>query len=322
MKTLSKLSMMCVALMASTSLYAENPDIFEESVAADSVNTGNNTESVKSYHFGRREVIFDDNGIHFLKDRNNFDSSFDDEDQRNAKPYWSSPDDGKTMEYNGNGSTNGNESGNNQGNSKPKQKKYRHFSSSLSSLDLGVVQFASEPLSVNLDDDVNYMDNRGFQLYFANAAGLPIIDRHLGFCVGVGGKIDFYTFSNKNMVLEKGKNHLIYYTDTVQSYKKSKLTNTYLTVPMAIEVHAKGAWMLAGVEGNLLLWSNTKMKTTSGEKNRTHSNFYQNLFSYNLIAKVGVDCVGAYVRANLSPMFQKDKGPELYPFSAGVSFWF
>ncbi len=306
MKAIMKLTMTGVALIAATSLFAETEIAIDESFAGDSLNIQTN-DAVKSYHFGRREVIFDDNGIHFIKDRNNFDSSFDDDDQK--APF-----------------TNNNYQGgytpttNNQ--SKPKPKKYRHFSSSLSSLDLGVVQFASNPFSVNLDDDANYMDNRGFQLYCADAVGLPIIDRHLGFCIGVGAKIDFYTFSNKNLVLEKGKNHLVYYTDTVQSYKKSKLTNTYLTVPMAIEVHAKGAWMLAGVEGNLLLWSNTKMKTASGEKNRTHSNFYQNLFSYNLLVKVGVDCVGAYVRANMSPMFQKDKGPELYPFSAGVSFWF
>ena len=150
---------------------------------------------------------------------------------------------------------------------------------------------------------------------------MPIISRRLGICTGVGGKIDSYYFSNKNLVLEKGKNHLIYYTDTVQSHKKSKLTNTYLTVPVVIEVHAKDVWLMAGVEGNLLLWSNTKMKTTSGEKNRTHSNFYQNLFGYDLVAKIGVDCVGAYVRANLSPMFQDGKGPEVYQFSAGLSLW-
>lgn len=313
MKTLSRLSMVCAALMAATSLYAENSDIFEENFAADSVDSRTESESTKSYRFGRREVIFDDNGIHFLKDRNNFDQSFDDDESKNISP---------STKY-GNNYTpqpNNNQNDSQIGNSNPK--KYRYFSTSLTSFDFGVVQFASQQMSVTLDDNDNFLDHRGFQLAGCfSAAGLPIINRHLGICTGVGGKIDSYYFSNKNLVLEKGSTHLLHYTDTV-SHKKSKLTNTYLTVPVVIEVHAKDAWLMAGVEGNLLLWSNTKMKTTSGEKNRTHSNFYQNLFGYNLVAKIGVDCVGAYVRANLSPMFQDGKGPEVYPFSAGVSLWF
>jgi len=313
MKTLSILSMVCVATMSATPLFAESYDAFEDSnFAADTVNTRTETESAKSYHFGRREVIFDDNGIHFLKDRNNFDSSFDDDDQRNAytKPYY---------ENNSNG---GSSQENNQG-SKPKPKKYRYFGSNLTSFDIGVAQFASQTMSLTLNDNDNYLDHRGIQLSGCfSAAGLPIIDRHLGLCVGVGGKIDSYTFSNKNLVLEKGNTHLIYETDTVIAHKKSKLTNTYLTIPVVVEAHAKGAWLMVGVEGNLLAWSNTKMKTSSGEKNRTHSNFYQNLLSYNLVAKVGADCIGAFVRASMSPMFQDGKGPEVYPFSAGISLTF
>ena len=304
--------MVCAAMMAATSLYAESYDTFDNSnFAADSVDTRTEPESAKSYHFGRREVIFDDNGIHFLKDRNNFDSSFDDDD-RNAysKPYYGNNSNGGSSQESSNQS------------SKPK-KKHRYFGSNLTAIDFGVAQFASEPISVALNDHANYLDHRGFQLEGCfTAAGLPIIDRHLGLCVGVGGKIDAYTFANKNLVLEKGNSHLIHYTDTVIQHKKSKLTNTYLTVPLVIEAHAKGAWLMAGVEGNLLVWSNTKMKTSSGEKNRTHSNFYQNLFSYNLVAKVGVDCVGAFVRASMTPMIQEGKGPELYQLSAGVSLTF
>jgi hypothetical protein len=135
----------------------------------------------------------------------------------------------------------------------------------------------------------------------------------------VGAKCDIYTFSTKNLVLEKGRDHLIYHTDTTKLFKKSKLTNTFLTVPAVVEVHARGLSLIAGVEGNLLVWSNTKMKATSGHKDRVHSDFYQNLFSYNLLAQVTVSGFGAYVRANMSPMFKKDRGPEIYQFSAGLS---
>lgn len=309
MKAIMKLTMTGVALIAATSLFAETESAAEESFAGDSLNIQTNDVS-KSYHFGRREVIFDDNGIHFIKDRNNFDSSFDDDDQK--APF-----------------TNNNYQ-NNQGghmsstNNQSRQKsKHRYFSPKLSSIDFGVSQYASTPLSFNVDDD-NFMDlKRGFHLSAClDAAGLPIISRRLGVAVGVGVKCDFYTFTTQNLALEKVDGHLMHYADTSKPYRKSKLTNTYLTIPLVIEAHAKGAWIMAGVEGNLLAWSNTKLKTSSGHKDRVHSNFCQNLFSYNLVAKIGVDCFGAFVRANMSPMFSKDKGPELYPYSAGVSLAF
>ncbi|MBP5667808.1 MAG: outer membrane beta-barrel protein [Salinivirgaceae bacterium] len=312
MRTIIKLTMTGVVLMAATSLFAETDGATALDFSADSAYSQIRTNDAKSYHFGKREVIFDDNGIHIMKDRDNFDQSFDDDNFRGNQG-------GYTPQTNNNGNT----SNQNGGNSSSKHNKYRYFSPNLSSIDFGVSQFASNPLSFTIDD-AGYMDlKRGFHLSAClDAAGLPIISRRLGIAVGVGVKCDFYTFATQNLALEKVDGRLVHYADTSKSYKKSKLTNTYLTVPVVIEVHAKDVWLMAGVEGNLLAWSNTKLKTSSGHKDRVHSNFCQNLFSYNLVAKIGVDCVGAYVRANMSPLFSKDKGPELYPYSAGISLTF
>lgn len=306
MRMLVKISMVCAAMTTATTLFAETNNAGKTAFATDSLNTVAEPDGVKSYRFGRREVIFDEGGIHFIKDRNNFDWEFDDDDQR----YY----------YNAN--TSGWSSSETNNSSKPKN--YRYFSSSLESLDLGVIRFASERLTTSANDSISFMDlNRGFQLGgCVDAVGLPIISRKLGIGVGVGFKCDFYTFSTKNLALAKADGHLIHYADTSKPYNKSKLTNTYLTVPVVLEYHYKSLRVMAGVEGNLLLWSNTKLKTSSGDKDRAHSNLCQNMFSYNLMARVGVDCFGVFVRANMSPMFSKGKGPEIYPYSAGVSLMF
>jgi hypothetical protein len=300
---LVKISMVCAAMTTATTLFAETNNTGETAFATDSLNTVAEPDGVRSYRFGRREVIFDEGGIHFIKDRNNFDWEFDDEDQRYY--YNSSSSDWSSSETNNS--------------SKPKN--YRYFYSSLSSLDFGAIRFASERLSVNAADSISFMDlSRGFQMAGCfDAAGVPIISRKLGIGVGVGFKCDFYTFSTKNLALSKVDGHLVHFADTSKPYNKSKLTNTYMTVPVVLEYHHKGLSVMVGVEGNMLLWSNTKMKTSSGDKDRKHSNLCQNMFSYNLMAKVGVDCVGAFVRANMSPMFVNGKGPEIYPYSAGIS---
>ena len=318
MKKLSRISMVGAAMMVATSLFAETNDAFEESFANDSLNVRSDSSSIKKYHFGKRDVIFDASGIHFLKDRNNFDQSFyDDDDQR--YPYQKS--------YYQNNTNDGNASGSNTNQSSASRKKYRYFSSSLSSVDLGIAKFASEPFSVTTDDSVNYLDlNRGFQLGLCfDAVGLPIISQQrfkVGIGVGVGAKFDIYNFSTKNLVLAKNEGRLIHYADTSKPYNKSKLTNTYLTVPVVLEIQNRGLSVMAGVEGNLLVWSNTKMKTSDGDKERTHSDLGQNLFSYNLLAKVAIDCIGVYARVNMSPLFIKNKGPEIYPLSFGATLAF
>lgn len=301
-----------VVLMSAISLFAETDNATALDFSADSTYSQTKANDAKSYHFGKREVIFDDNGIHFIKDRYNFDSSFDDDDTR--RPL-------QTTDYQNN--ANGT-SATNASPSSPKQKKYRYFYSNLASLELGVARFASNPLSADISDSASYLDlNRGIQLGLCiDAAGVPIISRRLGIGVGLGVKCDIYSFSTKNLALAKADGRLIHYADTSKPYNKSKLTNTYLTVPVVLEFHNKGLYVMAGVEGNLLVWSNTKMKTSSGDKDRVHSDLCQNMFSYNLLAKIGVDCIGAFVRASMSPMFAKDKGPEIYPYSAGISLTF
>lgn len=307
---LTKSLMVCAAMLSAATLYAEPAGTDENSFSGDSLNMRTDTTTAKTYHFGKRDVIFDASGIHFIKDRSNFDQSFYDDEQR-------SPFQQNYYQNNANGSS---------GSAQPKPKKYRHFNSSLSAIDFGIANFASEPISVELDNSASYMDlSRGFQLAFCNSSGLPIISQQrfkLGMGVGVGAKIDFYTFSDKKLKLDKVDGHLVHFSDTANPYKKSKLTNTYLTVPVALEVQYRGLSVLAGVEGNLLVWSNTKMKTSTGEKKeRNHSNFCQNMFGYNLIAKVLVDEIGIYARANMTSLFSDGKGPELYPFSVGVTFW-
>ena len=298
MKKTIKISMVCAALMAATSVFAETE-------MSDTTNIGTNDGSqVKTHNdtarfiFSRREVIINDNGIHFIKDRYNFDND-----------YYDNNDNNYTVRF-----TNCIGEGD--------------FDPHLTTIDLGASRYGSKPLAVTLDDSVSYLElNSGFHfsIGFLETA-LPIVKDHLGIGIGFGLKHDCYSFSTKNLVLDKDNNgHLTHYADTSKPYVKSKLRNTYLMVPVVLEIQPTGYHGLiiqAGVEGNLRLWSKTKMKTSSGDKYKNRANLNQNLFSYNLIARVGFDDFGVFARANLSPLFNNGKGPDLYPYSAGVSFCF
>lgn len=290
--------MVCAALMATTSAFAEaelaDSTNVDAKISDEQVKTHNDT---CRFSFGRREVIINDNGIHFIKDR----YCYHELDNGNDNNY-------SVSFSNSIGCT--------------------KFDPHLSSIDLGASRYSSKQLAVTLDDSLSYLDlNRGFHLSIGLCeTAIPIIKNHLGIGIGIGLKHDCYSFSAKNLKLSKDNNgHLTHYIDSSKNYTKSKLRNTYLMVPLVLEIQPMGhdgLILQAGVEGNLRMWSKTKLKTASGEKEKNRANLNMNLFSYNLIARVGFDGLGVFVRANMTPLFNDGKGPELYPYSAGVSFCF
>ena len=54
-------------------------------------------------------------------------------------------------------------------------------------------------------------------------------------------------------------------------------------------------------------------------ENRFFVYFYMNPFKLDAIAKIGWGVLNLYATYSLTPMFQKNKGPELYPFAIGIS---
>jgi hypothetical protein len=290
MKTNIKISMVCAALMATTTVFAQTE-------AADSTINGkidDNQPITKSNDRKSQsepeweEVVINHNGVTITKGHRNSDGSFSDDKEE----YRVTISNEKTH---------------------------------VGAFDLGASGYGSKMFSTNIDDTASFLElNRGFHISFNICeTRVPITQKHLGLATGIGLKFDIYSFSNKDMILTKGSTRLAYEFDKSTSYSKSKLRCTYLTVPLVLEWqqgNRDDLFLMAGVEGNLRIGSSTKTKTSSGDKEKHRTDLYMNRFSYNLVARAGIKGVGIFVKANMSPIFRDGKGPELYPFSAGICF--
>ena len=293
MKMTVKISMICATLMAATSVFAE-PYTADSTIADAKINDKQiktHTDSASHFYFGRREVIVDNSGIHFVKTHSsNFDDDFEDNYYHKYGFSW----------FN------------------------MYEDTHVDAFDFGMTGYGSKIFSTNIADSTSFMElNRGFHIAFGLCeTSLPIVENRLYLGTDIGLKFDIYSFSNNDMILSKGPTHLVYSHDTATSYSKSKLRCTYLTVPLILEWQlgdCNDFYIMAGVEGNLRIGSSTKTKTISGYKKKHRNDLYMNRFSYNLVARVGIKGVGVFVKANMSPLFRDGKGPELYPFSAGIS---
>ena len=106
---------------------------------------------------------------------------------------------------------------------------------------------------------------------------------------------------------------------------------TYLRVPLILEVQfpstirAKRVYISAGVVAGLKLGSHTKVvyKADGGKsKDKNNDDFNISPFRYGVTARVGYGGFSLFGDYYFSPMFVKDKGPSLNPFTVGLALAF
>jgi len=205
------------------------------------------------------------------------------------------------------------------------KKKEKNFYSHLSGFGLGVNVYLNKDGAMKLPDQYKDMDlnvsksiNVVLNLFDVSQ---PLISNKLAITAGVGTEWHNYRFS-EDITLEK-KDGVLSTKILTGNVVKTKLTDWWLNVPVALELNGgkyNSFYASFGAVGSLLLNSHTKYVTSDGgkQKHKNWNAFYLNPFRVSLMAKVGYGNFGVYATYSLVQMFQEDKGPELYPFAAGV----
>ncbi len=111
------------------------------------------------------------------------------------------------------------------------------------------------------------------------------------------------------------------------SYKKNKISFSYIDIPLEFRLRTKNEFRASlGFKFGLLVNSHTKYKGddyifNGNDQIQVKFKDVYNIekFRYGITARVGwkfVNFMGFY---SLSGLFKKDKGPDLYPISVGIS---
>ena len=154
-----------------------------------------------------------------------------------------------------------------------------------------------------------------------------LVGKTLGLTTGLKFQFNNYRFDN-NITLNQDSTVIWYTEETTVTYAKTKLTNTYLLVPLMLEFHFPGddkLHLAVGAEAGIKIGSHTKtMYKDDGEKikDKERKDFYLSPFRYNAVAKIGYDDLSVFLNYSLETMFEKDRGPELYPLMVGIAFNF
>jgi hypothetical protein len=158
---------------------------------------------------------------------------------------------------------------------------------------------------------------------------IGIVKKYVGITTGLGLQFNNYRLNSNNRLIGDSAK-LTYFTDTIK-YKKNKLMATYLTLPLILEfqvpVNHKKDWIHLGVGavGSLRMGTHTKQVfDLNGEQNKEkqRDDFHLSTFQYGLTGRLGYNNTSIFVNYSLSSLLKTGEGPELYPWSAGISFSF
>jgi hypothetical protein len=210
-------------------------------------------------------------------------------------------------------------------------KKKQKFNGHWKGLELGVNGFMTENNDFEYGSEYNLLDQKYQKSINVNLnffeQNVNLIRNRLGLVTGLGLTWNNYRFDD-NVRLAKENNRLALSTVNAEgtTYEKSKLVNTYLTLPLMLEVQsnryskANSFHLSGGVVGGWRIGTHAKYVYDDGsrQKDKDRSDFYMNPFKVDAIAKVGWGVLNLYATYSLTPMFQDNKGPKLYPFSIGI----
>jgi hypothetical protein len=206
----------------------------------------------------------------------------------------------------------------------------RSFKGHLGGFELGYNSWSTDQWGRNDGTLEGYLDLNTAKSSSFNIIATPVslgFSRHFGIVTGLGVNFNNYRFDGNNS-LTVGDGGIVApaYPDEGINYDKSKLATVYGILPVMLEVqipvtHSSTINLGAGVIGAVKLGSHTKTvyHDDGKQKEKNRNDFNLNVLRYGVTARAGYEMIQVYGTCYLSPMFEKNKGPELYPFEVGIA---
>lgn len=193
---------------------------------------------------------------------------------------------------------------------------YSGMVSSLSNLNLPpeLSELAQSPRSIGVS--INLID-----------AAMPIFGRNLSLVTGLGLEVNNFRFSRDVGLIKDDSGFTVVDTsfgDAGINLRKSKLTTSYVIVPLLMEVQFhNGIFLNGGVVGAYRLSSHTKIRARDPQLWGTfkdRSNITMPNFRYGYTVTAGIKKVGITATYYPRSIFVKNTGPDTKQVNIGVLF--
>lgn len=184
--------------------------------------------------------------------------------------------------------------------------------------------------SLVMTDDNRYLELKQGRSWNINVNfmqfSLGIIGNQVGLVTGMGIEFNDYHFRHQTSLTTMDGKTVVdsFYIASNRPIVKSKLSTAHLTVPLLLEfqlpnrLRRERLHFSAGIIGGVRLSSHTKVEEETGRKSRNPDDLNMPTFRYGFTARVGYKQFNLFANYYPTPIFEKNRGPEVYPFSVGL----
>ncbi len=157
--------------------------------------------------------------------------------------------------------------------------------------------------------------------------GLQRSRNTIGLITGLGFRLQSWHLDDRTTII-KGPSRVEPVELSYDKLNKSKVVSSYLHVPLLLEFqvpvksHSSRLYFSGGLILSRRLSTHTKIKYThEGKRYREKSpdDYYMRDYHYSATFRMGYRWVNLFATYDLQPLFNSDKGPEAFPWSAGFA---
>ena len=207
-----------------------------------------------------------------------------------------------------------------------KKKKKKKFKPHYAGFEIGLNNFLDPDQTLHTGDfmDLNTAKSWNYNLNFLEY-GIGLGTSYAGLVTGMGFEWSNYVFDGNNSIEKEIGGNIISRPEPYNGITKSKLSMTYLNVPLLLEFQIpagnKRIHISGGITGGVKLASKTKIKFRDGgrQKEVRKDDFSLSPFRYGATVRIGYRAINLFANYYFSPLFGETAEPELYPFSVGLN---
>jgi len=214
-------------------------------------------------------------------------------------------------------------------------KKHNHFKGHWAGFEFGMNNFMNKDFSLtrsaaNGDQFMDLNTGRSWNVninMFQHSFGFGT--DIFGLVTGLGLEFNDYQFDGNNNITKDASGYTVS-MPYVEDLTKTKVSTGYITLPLMLELqlpasakNSKRVHLSAGVIGGLKMGSHTKVEfydiNHKLQKNVVKDDFNIRSLRYAFTGRIGYGNLSIFANYYASTFFEKNKGPELYPFAIGLA---
>jgi hypothetical protein len=228
------------------------------------------------------------------------------------------------------------------------------FNGHWAGIELGWNGYVNEEFNMTYPANEQYLNLNNARSLMVNLNpfefNFNLVKNHFGITSGLGFSLNNYYFSKSTMLIQDSMKLVAYnivdQNGTPADMKVNKLFISWLTVPILFEYQTNSKMRMnsfhasLGVIGGVRLCSYTKQEYYARNTNyylkddngktvgmfnsgddafRDKGQFHLNTFKADLTARIGWSFLNLWTTYSLTPMYQKDQGPILHPWTVGLT---